>query len=194
VNASDVAPKFLFGNNPAGLRELLRKAADRPELAYIVVEKRAGEIFAHSFAVLPTEFPRAALGNPTSQASRTLQIGRDVVDEVSMPILEGRGGVVRVAFWREQIDVEVTAAVTPVLWLLLFVTTAGIAAAIILTWRINRPIFRLIAAARAISSGDLDLPSPRLEDDGEFGDLSRAIERMRSSVKAAMIRLGRYPS
>jgi len=56
-------------------------------------------------------------------------------------------------------------------------------------WKINRPILKLIRAAKSISIGDLDTAALDTEDPTEFGELSRALERMRSSVKAAMIRL-----
>ena len=58
-----------------------------------------------------------------------------------------------------------------------------------LAWRINRPIIRLVTAAQRISTGDLEAPSLGVEDNSEFGELSRALERMRSSIKAAMVRM-----
>ena len=189
VNVSDGAPGFLLQNNATGLRELLRKHASRPELAYILVENRAGEIFADSFAVLPQEVQgSSSLGDRPGDSRRLLQAG-ETVAEVSVPILEGRGGAVRVGIWREHIDAEVNETVIPLIKLLGFALSGGIFIAALLAWRINRPIFRLVAAAKAISNGDLDVPAPRVEDPSEFGELSRAIERMRSSVKAAMIRL-----
>lgn len=192
VNVSDGAPGFLLKNNANGLRDLLRKHASRPELAYILVENRAGKIFAHSFAVLPQEIQgRSSLGDRQADGRRLLHVGDNVVEEVSVPILEGRGGAVRVGIWREHVDAEINETVIPLTKLLGFVMGGGIFLAALLAWRINRPIFRLVAAAKAISSGDLDVPAPRVEDASEFGELSRAIERMRSSVKAAMIRLNR---
>jgi HAMP domain-containing protein len=190
VNVSDGAPAFLLKNNATGLRELLRKHANRPHLAYILVENRAGEIFAHSFAVLPQEVQgRSSLGDRPPDSRRLLRLGENSVEEVSVPILEGRGGAVRVGIWRAHVDAEINETVIPLIKLLGFVVGGGILVAVFLAWRINRPIFRLVAAAKAISSGDLDVPAPRVEDASEFGELSRAIERMRSSVKAAMIRL-----
>ena len=192
VNISDGAPGFLFKNNAAGLRELLRKHASRPELAYILVENRAGEILAHSFSVLPKEVQAGSLPGDRSAGSRRLNVGENAVEEVFVPILEGRGGAVRVGMWREHIDAEINETVIPLIKLLGFVVSGGVLLALFLAWRINRPIFRLVAAAKAISTGDLDVQSPRVDDTSEFGELARAIERMRSSVKAAMIRLERF--
>jgi HAMP domain-containing protein len=192
VNVSDGAPAYMLKKNATGLGELLRKHVNRPGVAYILVENRAGEIFAHSFPVLPQELERSSSrGDQAPESQRTLRLGDDVVYEVSAPILEGRTGAVRVGIWREQVDAEINETVVPLIKLLAFVLCAGILAAVLLAWRINRPIFRLIATAKAISAGDLDAPPLHVEDVSEFGELSRALERMRSSVKAAMIRLNR---
>lgn len=189
-NVSDGAPAYLLKNNGPGLRELLRKHANRSELAYILVENRAGEVFAHSFAVLPEEV-RGATSSDGDPAERTLQLAAGAVHEVSVAIMEGRIGKVRVGIWGEQIDGEINATVVPLIKLLMAVVGCAMAIAVFLAWRINRPIFRLLNAAKAISAGDLDTPSVRIEDATEFSELSRALERMRSSVKAAMVRLGR---
>lgn len=192
LNVSDGAPGYLLKKNAVGLREILRKHANRPELAYILVENRGGEIFAHSFAVLPEEIRgRAAVADQPAESQRVLRLGNADVYEVSAPILEGRNGTVRIGVWRDHVDAEINETLIPLIRLLALATCGGILAVVFLTWRINRPIFRLVAAAKAISSGDLDTPSPNVGDAGEFGELSRAIERMRSSVKAAMIRLSR---
>jgi HAMP domain-containing protein len=61
--------------------------------------------------------------------------------------------------------------------------------AIYLAWKINRPIVRLVRSAQKISDGDLDAPSFGTADSTEFGELARALERMRSSIKAALARL-----
>ena len=192
VNVSDGAPVYVLKNDAAGLRELLRKLANRPEFAYIFVENRAGEIFAHSFAVIPQEIRGGlSLDDQPVESQRTLKVGDGDVYEVSVPVLEGRAGVVRVGVWREQVDAEINEAVIPLMKLLTWIVCGGILIAVFLAWRINRPIFKLVAAAQAISRGDLDTPSLNVADASEFGELSRALERMRSSVKAAMIRLGR---
>jgi methyl-accepting chemotaxis protein len=114
-----------------------------------------------------------------------------MVYEVAVPILEGRTGAVRVGIWREQVDAQINETVIPLRKLVVVGLAGGVLEGRVRAWRITRPILRLVAAAKAISSGDLDTPSPEVEDSNEFGELSRAIERMRSSVKAAMIRLSR---
>jgi HAMP domain-containing protein len=56
--------------------------------------------------------------------------------------------------------------------------------------RMVRAIDTIVSAANAISRGDLDIPID-VEQRGEIGDMAQAIERMRTSLKAAIERLRR---
>jgi HAMP domain-containing protein len=108
---------------------------------------------------------------------------------VTVPILEGRLGTVRVGVWKDEVDAEIAAAVAPLVKWIAWAVIGGVFAAIVLVWKINQPIIRLVRAAREISHGELDSPGPGIADSTEYGELSRALERMRASVRAAMVRL-----
>ncbi len=56
--------------------------------------------------------------------------------------------------------------------------------------RMVRAIDTIVSAANAISRGDLDVPID-VDQRGEIGDMAQAIERMRTSLKAAIERLRR---
>ncbi|HEX9786497.1 MAG TPA: HAMP domain-containing protein, partial [Candidatus Binatia bacterium] len=126
---------------------------------------------------------------PFPAEPRQLRLAQGEIYEVTVPILEGRIGVVRLGVWRDAVDAEISETVMLQIKIIALVFAAGMVLAILLAWRINRPILRLVNAARSISRGELDTPSLGVEDTTEFGELSRALERMRSSLKAAMIRL-----
>ena len=191
INIGDNAAGQLVKNNAKGLRELLHKHVNQPEVAYIIVQNRAGKIFAHSFTVLPEEVQSAtALGDIRAESQRSFRLGDGVVYEVTMPVMDGQVGAVRVGLWRDEITAEINRDVMPLVKVLLLVVGGGILLAVYLAWRINRPILRLVRAAHRISSGDLDAPALGTDDKSEFGELSRALERMRSSIKAALVRLG----
>lgn len=189
VNVGDSAPAYLLKKNQTPLSEFLRKIANSPGVAYVLVEDRKKNIFAHSFAVLPQEMKRAEPSDEVSDKPRILRLGEGSVYEIRVPILEGQIGAVRVALWKKEIDASINATLTPMIELIAFVILAGMLLAVFLVWRIARPILRLVRTARRISEGDLDTPSVGAVDTTEFGELSRALERMRSSVKAAMTRL-----
>jgi HAMP domain-containing protein len=188
VNVSDSAAGYILKKNPKGMRELLQKRTHRSELAYILVQNNLNKIYAHTFDVLPTELENtsSAVGD---QGERSLRLGEAAVIEVSVPILEGRSGTVRIGIWQNEIDREISREITPLIKVLFLVVTGGILMAIYLAWKINRPIVRLVRSAQKISDGDLDAPSFGTADKTEFGELARALERMRSSIKAALARL-----
>lgn len=188
VNVSDSAAGYISKKNTKGMRELLQKRTHRAELAYILVQNNFNKIYAHTFDVLPAELEHrsSAVGD---QGERSLRIGEAPVIEVSVPILEGRSGTVRIGIWQKEIDGEISRAITPLIKTLFLVLVGGILLAIYLAWKINRPIVRLVRSAQKISDGDLDAPSFGTADKTEFGELARALERMRSSIKAALARL-----
>jgi HAMP domain-containing protein len=190
VNLSDSVPAYLLAKDTAKLRELLRNHASKPGIAYALVENRAGAIVADSFAVVPDEFlTRQPVASGSSYGQRKIKIGAATVYEATVPVLEGQRGAVRVGIWKDDVDAEIDQTVLPIVKLLLMVFAAGIFMAILVAWNVSRPILRLVRSARRISHGDLDAPSLGVQDTTEFGELSRALERMRSSIKAALVRL-----
>lgn len=130
-----------------------------------------------------------AFGGNVSSVQHTLRVGEGMVYEVSVPILDGQVGAVRVGIWKDDVDAAISDTIAPLVWWLLLVILGGTLLALILAWNISRPIVRLVKIAGRISHGELDAPSLGVEDRTEFGELSRAFERMRSSVKAAVMRL-----
>ena len=190
LSVSDSVPAYLFKKDGARLREFLRKYASRPGMAYIVVEDHKGETVSHSFAALPQEVQNIVpTDHPQNAGQRLFRLGDRMVHEVSVPVLEGQIGAVRVGIWKDHIDDEISKTVIPIVKFIFLVFCAGILMAIFLTWRITRPIVRLVRTARRVSEGELDVPSLSVDDADEFGELSRSFERMRSSVKAALTRL-----
>ena len=190
LNIGDSAPAYLIKQDADKLRELLRKQVSNAPMAYVLVERRSGEIFAHSFAILPEELHnQSATGGSAVAAQRTLRVGQGMVYEVSVPILDGQSGRVRVGIWQDDVDAAIGEIVTPLIKWLVLIVIGGAFTALFLAWNISRPIVRLVRLARRISHGELDAPSLGVEDKTEFGELSRALERMRSSVKAAVMRL-----
>jgi HAMP domain-containing protein len=66
----------------------------------------------------------------------------------------------------------------------------GILLSLVLAAKAIRPLMGLKASADEISRGQLDTPVTIRSTD-EVGELARSLERMRASLKAAMVRLNR---
>lgn len=190
LNVSDSAAGYLAAKRSADLPSLLSKFATDKLTAYIVVAERSGAVVAHSLAELPGELQSANdVGLSPAADRRVLTVGAAPVYEVAAPVLDGQAGKVRVGFWADQVDAEIRRVVAPVMIWILAVVVAGLLSSVYFVWRINRPILRLVRIASHISHGELDIPLGGTRDGGEYRELSRSLERMRSSVKAAMARL-----
>lgn len=191
LNVSDAAAGFVVAKQKAELGALLSKTAGRAPTAYIVVEDRQGAALAmHGLTALPNELSPSLNSEPLRGIQRrTLTVGGRRVYETAVPLLDGQAGAVRVGLWAEEVEGEIHRILAPVIFCILAVLAGGLVCSLYLVWRINRPIAKLVRIASHISRGDLDAPLGGTRDPGEFGELSRALERMRSSVKAAMTRL-----
>lgn len=190
LNVSDTAAAYLVQKKAKELQLLVRKSATDKTTAYIIVADRKGAIVAHSLAELPRELQTANVPGATQPSERRdLTLGSQPVYEVAAPVLDGQAGMVRVGLWGDRVEAEIGRVLAPVMIGIFAVVVAGLLSSVYFVWRINRPIQRLVRIASHISHGDLEFPLDGTRDGGEFGELSRSLERLRSSVKAAMARL-----
>ena len=185
---SQRVPAVTSKKNIAGLGSYLRNYVAESGIAYVVVENRTGVILAHSFAVLPDEFQRSP-ALTQEPGPRLLELGQRAVHEVRVPAQDGKVGAVRLGIWSDHLDAEVLQTFMPLARWILLVVGLSILAAMGLAWKLNRPIVRLVEAAKSICAGVFDSPALDVDDPTEFGALSRALERLRSSIHAAMNRL-----
>lgn len=186
---ADNLPALTRTNLPK-LRSLALRRAGQRGNAYVLIENTVGEVLAHSFAVLPEELNQGSKGKfPPAENLRILRLEQRTVREVTVPILQGRGGLVRVGIWQDDSQAEVFRTLNSLMNVLMLVICCSIGLMVYFAWRISRPIVRLVRAARSISTGEIEIPPLDVDDPNECGELSRSLERLRSSVKAAMTRL-----
>jgi HAMP domain-containing protein len=122
--------------------------------------------------------------------SRTTSVrGRSVYD-TRVPLLEGQLGTVHVGLWAETVRGDVRSTVLTIVGLIALCLAAGIGLSLLLAGKAIRPILDLKASADEISRGQLDKPVA-IQSNDEVGELARSLERMRASLKAAMVRLQR---
>jgi HAMP domain-containing protein len=88
------------------------------------------------------------------------------------------------------VEEEVRRALFPLVGLITMVLLGGVLLSVLLARGITGPILRLTQVADKISKGDLDT-AVGIESRDEIGELASSLERMRTSLKAAMARLSR---
>jgi HAMP domain-containing protein len=115
------------------------------------------------------------------------------VYETAVPILEGQVGTVHVGFWGDAVEKEIRSALFPLIGIIAIAPFVGALLSFLLAHWIVRPLVGLTEIADKVTMGDLEtsVSGECVRSRDEIGDLARSLERMRSSLKAAMLRLGR---
>ena len=109
--------------------------------------------------------------------------------ETSVPILGGQVGAAHLGMRGDFVEGEIRRAILPMIGIIAAILLGGILISSVLVGVMTRPIRHLRHVADNMSKGDLDTPvSIGIESHDEIGDLARSLERMRSSLKAAMSR------
>jgi HAMP domain-containing protein len=193
-NLSDAAAGHIVGRNVLALGALASKYAFLEGVAYVFIEDNKGEVVGHSLSVFPEELREAQpLGGQRQAYRRTLSLRGKMVYETGFPILDGQVGRVHVGFWEDAVENEVQSALLRLVVIFSMLPVTGALLSFLVAHWFVRPIVDLTQVADKVTRGDLELSVSAkcvgLSD--EIGDLARSLERMRSSLKAAMLRLNR---
>jgi two-component system, cell cycle sensor histidine kinase and response regulator CckA len=133
------------------------------------------------------------VGGQREAYRRKLSLQGKAVYETGFPVLDGQVGRVHVGFWEDALEGEIQSALMRLIGIIAVLPVAGTLLSFLVAHWIVRPIIGLTEVADKVTRGDLELSVSTecvtLRD--EIGDLARSLERMRSSLKAAMLRLNR---
>lgn len=196
-NLSDAASGYIVGGNPLALSALASKYALLDGVAYVFIESNRGEVVAHTLGVFPDALREAyPVGGQREASQRKLVLQGKGVYETGFPILDGQVGRVHVGFWEDALEGEIQDALLRLIGIIAILPVAGTLLSFLVAHWIVRPIIGLTEVADKVTRGDLELSVStecvRMHD--EIGDLARSLERMRSSLRAAMLRLNREPA
>lgn len=187
TNLADAAAGMVSRKSTLELDALIAKYGRLDGVAYAFVQDSKGEVLASSLQPFPAEIKDA--GNDAASNRVTKVRGKNVY-ETRAGVLDGQLGAVRVGLWAETVQDDMRATVLPIVGLIAVCLALGIGLSIMLASRTIRPILDLKAIADDISRGRLDT-SVSIQTNDEVGELGRSLERMRASLKAAMVRLNR---
>ena len=194
TNLSDAAAGHLVGRNLLALHALARKYSLLDGVAYAFIEDNKGQILAHTLVTFPPELAeKLPEGGQRETLRRELSLGGRPVYETSAPVLEGQMGRVHVGFWADAVEAEIQSALLRLVGIISIVPLVGALLSFLLAHWIVRPIKGLTEVADKVTRGDLEtsVSEKSVAARDEIGDLARSLERMRSSLKAAMLRLER---
>jgi len=193
-NLSDAAAGHLVGGNLLALHALTRKYTLLDGVAYAFIKDGKGNVVAHTLGTFPPELEQGLPRTGQRQIERReLSLGGASAYETSVPVLEGQLGRVHVGFWSATVEEEIQRLLAPLIGIMILIPVVGALLSFLLARWIVRPLVGLTKIADKVTMGDLEtsVSGKCVSARDEIGDLARALERMRSSLKAAMLRLGR---
>lgn len=170
-----------------GLQQLLLEiVTGHPEVHYAFVLDEEGAVLAHTFGdEIPSGLPAANAVSPGgSHRTVTLETGEGLVWDTAVPILNGQAGVARVGLSEQSVMTIVDLLTGQILLTMVLVSSAGIAAAILLTWLVTRPILELKEATQAVGRGDFSRRVHPWAND-EIGGLAEAFNAMTADLAQA---------
>ena len=189
TNLSDAAAAPVVSKNVLELSGLVRKYALLPGVEYAFIEDGKGEVIAHTLGTFPLELKETVSSEGRLHMQRrALRLEGKIVYETSVPILGGQVGTAHLGIRGDFVEGEIRRAVLPIIEIVAGVVLGGILISSALVAVMTRPIRRLAQVADGMSKGDLETPVILGASRGEIGELARSLERLRSSLKAAMSR------
>jgi two-component system, cell cycle sensor histidine kinase and response regulator CckA len=192
TNFSDAAAGHLASKNLLALHALAGKYTLLDNVAYAFVKDAQGEVVAHTPGTFPEELRRNLSAGANRQVQRReVALANRTVYETAVPILEGQMGSVHVGFWGDAVQTEIRRAIFPIILIIALLPLVGAVVSFLLAEWIVRPIVGLTEIADKVTMGDLEVSvrGKCVTSRDEIGDLARSLERLRSSLRAAMLRL-----
>ena len=191
TNLSDAAAGYVSRKNALELDALIAKYGRLDGMAYAYIQDPKGEIIATSIQPFPAELKEfAGASDPRSFNARTTSVRGKSVYETRVPLLDGQLGAVHVGLWADTVQQDVRGTLLTIVGLIVLCLAIGVAMSIMIASKTIRPLLELKSIADDISRGHLDTPVSFQSND-EVGELARSLERMRASLKAAMVRLNK---
>ena len=187
TNLADASAGFVSRKSALELDALVAKYGRLDGVAYAFVQDANGEVLASSVQPFPAELKEAG---GSVAPTRTISLRGKSVYETRSPVLDGQLGVVRVGLWAEAVQDDMRTTLLPIIGLIFVCLAIGVGLSVMIASRTIKPILELKTIADEISRGKLDA-SVSIQSDDEVGELGRSLERMRASLKAAMVRLNR---
>jgi HAMP domain-containing protein len=186
-NLADLAAGHIVTKNLLALHAVVAKYSFQDNVAYTSIRGRDGKILAHSLGgVFPAELENEVENNLSGR--RNLVFQNRPIYETIVPIMAGQLGTTHVGIWGDTADSEIKMGLLPILGLIgvLFLIASTIS--LLLSRHIVNRIIRLQLAADRMSKGNLEESVSGRSGD-EIDQLAVSLERMRTSLKAAMARL-----
>jgi len=152
--------------------------AAEPDIVYAYVLDESGRPVAHTFTNgVPGELILAHEMDPKQPFSaKDLVTDKGNVHDIAVPLMHGQVGVLHLGLSDEAIGRDVDEIIKAIVLFTLLVLTAGIAASVVLSRLITRPLSKLSQAAESFGQGEAR--EVNIDSKDEIGDLAQVFNTM----------------
>jgi signal transduction histidine kinase len=150
-----------------------------PEIRYVIVRNKRGEIVASTFDTgIPQDLLKASPPScPPNCSAQTLGSPEGLIIDGRFPILGGHAGTIQLGVLDKMVSHELARLTRTVIWALILCATIGICLALLLTSILTRPIHHLVQSANRIREGEFQTRAEVFSND-EVGRLAIAFNQM----------------
>ncbi len=154
------------------------------DLVYVFVLDTADNVLVHTFeGGFPTDLLRKNEVSPGEPYQiQALQTEHERVQDVAVPVLGGKAGVVRLGISETTINATVAEYIRNILLWVALMLAVGLSVAYGLASILTVPVSRLAEATRAVGKGDFRWKAPVWAKD-EIGSLGAAFNEMSEELK-----------
>ncbi|OGO22801.1 MAG: hypothetical protein A2144_07775 [Chloroflexi bacterium RBG_16_50_9] len=154
------------------------------DIAYAFVMDGNGNIVVHSFGNgFPSDLLKVNQVPPGSPFNvQRLQTETGTIQDVAVPVLGGKAGVIHLGLRESSITAIAAAYVREILFWVALVLVVGLFLAYVLASFLSRPLSDLAKVAKAVGSGDFRWQAPAWARD-EIGSLGAAFNEMSKELK-----------
>ena len=176
---------LILTDNQFSLYELIRETGNAYEdINYVFVLDDSGNILVHNF---DGGFPIDLLDKnevPAGEQYHVQALRADdlIIQDVAIPVLGGKAGVIRLGMSEASINAKVTEHVGEILIWVLLVLLFGLVIAYAWASFLTNPVSQLSKAVRVIGKGDFKWKAPVWARD-EIGDLGTAFNEMSAELR-----------
>ena len=153
--------------------------ASEDDIVYAYVENEDGNDIARTFAYpVPQELKLANQADlEQSFSSKRLNTNKGSIQDIAVPLLQGKIGVLHIGFSEGAIEKDVNDIVKSIVLFSVGVLLIGITASLVFSRAITKPLLMLASAAEAFGRGELRTRVAIASDD-EVGELARIFNSM----------------
>ncbi len=176
---------LILTDNQFALYMLIRDILDADrDLVYVFILDAKGSVLVHTFdGGFPTDLlEKNQLKSGESYQVQVLQAEDGIIQDMAIPVLGGKAGVIRLGMTEATIDAAVAVHSRDILLWVVLILVLGLSIAYGLASILTKPVSRLAEAARAVGRGDFRWQAPIWAKD-EIGSLGAAFNEMSEELK-----------